>query len=240
LSVNSFGFPISAPSITLTDAAGLVTDAVTADVVTATTKVVTPQVTPTPPTAGTGAAGADLAITAASGATSATVAGGKGGDLDLFAGAAGDGVGAADGGSVILRPGSGDGVGVSGLVRVENGPLLTSGALVDLGAGTPVALTAGNLRSGLLFGTPGAPATYNLPTADAIVQGFPGIKIGDIIRFSVVDVSAALGATITLAGAAAAVGVLIVNINGAAGAFALIATNVSAGTEAFTLYRISS
>jgi hypothetical protein len=237
LSSSVFGFPIVAPSITLTDAAGLVTDAVTADTVTADIKVVTPLVTPAAPTAGTGAAGTDLQIVAAAGATSATLAGGAGGDLELFAGNAGDGVGAANGGSVILKPGSGDGVGASGLVRVEGGPLLTSGALVDLGAGTPVALTVGNLRAGLLSGTPGALATYNLPSAATIIQGFPGIKVGDVIRFSVANLSGANA--INMGGAAAAVGGIQIAAN-QSGAFALIATNVSAGTEAFTLYRISS
>ena len=242
MSSNVFGFPIVAPSITLTDATGLVTDAVTADVVTASVKVLTPQVVtplvaPAGPTAGTGAAGTGLGLTAAAGTTSASTAGGRGGDLGLSAGAAGAGTLSADGGSVILRPGDGFAPGVSGLVRVENGPLLTSGALVNLGAGTPVALTVGNLRAGLLSGTPGALATYNLPSAATIVQGFPGIKVGDIIRFSVANLSGANA--INMGGAAAAVGGIQIAAN-QSGAFALIATNVSAGTEAFTLYRISS
>lgn len=231
---NVFGFPITAPSITLTDAAGLTTDLVTAD------EVATPLVRPDPPVAGSGAAGESLQLAAADGAGSATLAGGGGGDVELFAGDAGDGVGAANGGSVVLRAGSGDSPGVTGLIRVENGPFLTNGALVDLGAGTPVALTVSNLRAGLLYGTPGAPATYNLPSAASIVQGFPGIKVGDIIRFSVANLSAVAGATISLSGAAAAIGAISVNINSQAGAFGLIATNVSAGTEAFTLYRIAS
>ena len=229
--VSTFGLPLSAPSITLTDAAGLVTDAVTADAVT------TPLVRSASPTAGTGAAGVDLQLAASSGATSATLAGGAGGDLELYAGNAGDGVGAANGGSVILRPGSGDSPGVSGLVRVENGPLLTSGAISDLGVGTPVAISVAQLRGGLLSGTPGALATYNVPSAASLVQGFPGIKVGDIIRFSVVNLSGANA--INLGGAAAAVGGVQVAAN-QSGAFALIATNVSSGTEAFTLYRISS
>jgi hypothetical protein len=229
--VSAFGLPLSAPSITLTDAAGLVTDAVTADAVT------TPLVRPASPTAGTGAAGVDLQLAASSGATSATLAGGAGGDLELYAGNAGDGVGAANGGSVILRPGSGDSPGVSGLVRVENGPLLTSGAISDLGAGTPVAITVAQLRGGLLSGTPGAGATYNVPAGAQLVQGFPGIKIGDIIRFSVANLSGVN--TINLGNAAVTVGNPQVGVS-QSGAFALIATNVSSGTEAFTLYRISS
>ena len=233
--VSAFGLPLSAPSLTLTDAAGLVTDAVTADA------VITPLVRSASPTVGTGAAGVDLQIVASSGATSASTAGGVGGDLELFAGAAGSGTLAANGGSVILKPGGGFAPGVSGLVRVEDGPLLTSGAIVDLGAGTTVNITVAQLRSGLLYGTPTGPATYNLPSGAQLVLQLPGIKIGDIIRFSVVNASAVVGATITVAnGVSTPVGVALVNINGASGAFALIATNVSSETEAFTLYRISS
>jgi hypothetical protein len=230
---NVFGFPITAPSITLTGVAGLTTDLVTAD------EVATPLVRPEAPAAGSGVAGEGLQLAAADGASSASTAGGSGGDLELFAGDAGTGTAAADGGSVILQPGSGHAPGVSGIVRAD-GTLVTSGALVNLGVGTPVALTVSNLRAGLLYGTPGAPATYNLPSAASIVQGFPGIKVGDIIRFSVANLSAVVGATISLGGAAAAVGAVSVNINSQSGAFALIATNVSASTEAFTLYRIAS
>lgn len=226
MSSNVFGFPIVAPSITLTDAAGVVTDV-----------VVTELVTPAASTVGSGAAGADLQIAAADGAGSATLAGGAGGALELFAGDAGDGVGAANGGSVLLRPGSGDGVGVSGLVRVFNGPLITNGALVNLGAGTPVAITVDQLRSGFLYGTPGALSTYNLPSAASLVQGFPGIQVGDAIRFSVANLSGANA--INMGGAAAAVGGIQIAAN-QSGAFALIATNVSSGTEAFTLYRVAS
>lgn len=230
---NVFGFPITAPSITLTDAAGLTTDLVIAD------EIATPLVRPEAPLVGSGAAGESLQLAAADGAGSATLAGGGGGDVELFAGDAGTGTAAADGGSVILQPGSGYAPGVSGLVRAD-GTLVTGGALVDLGAGTTVNLTAADLRAGLLYGTPTGPATYNLPSAASIVQGFPGIKVGDIIRFSVVNLSAVVGATISLTGAYAAIGAISVNINSQAGAFALIATNVSASTEAFTLYRIAS
>jgi hypothetical protein len=232
---NVFGFPITAPSITLTDPAGLVTDLVTAD------EVATPLVRPDAPVAGSGVAGEALQVAAADGASSASTAGGRGGDLELFAGDAGTGTAAADGGSVILQPGSGHAPGVSGIVRAD-GTLVTSGALVNLGAGTTVNLTAADLRAGLLYGTPTGPATYNLPSASSIVQGFPGIKAGDIIRFSVVNLSTVTppAATISLSGAALAIGAISVNIGFQAGAFALIATNVSAGAEAFTLYRIAS
>lgn len=240
MSSSVFGFPIVAPSITLTDAAGLVTDAVTADTVTADIKVVTPLVTPTAPTAGTGAAGTGLGLTAAAGATSASTAGGKGGDLGLSAGAAGAGTAAADGGSVILRPGDGVAPGVSGLVRVTNGPLVTSGALVNLAnGGFPAALnlTVSQLRAGLLHGTPGGAAVYNLPSAALIVQGFPGIKQNDIIRFSVANLSPAN--TISIATAPpVVVGSPTINPL-TSGSFALIATNVTPLSEAFTLYRMS-
>ncbi len=229
--VNTFGLPLSAPSLTLTDAAGLVTDAVTADAVT------TPLVRSASPTAGTGAAGVDLQIAASSGATSAGTAGGVGGDLELFAGSGGSGTAAANGGSVILRPGNGFAPGVSGLVRVETGPLLTTGAIFDLGVAAAVNITVTQLRGGLLFGTPGLGATYNVPSGADLVQQLPGIKVGDIIRFSVANLSGVN--TIDLGGAPVTVGNLQVAAS-QSGAFALIATNVSSGTEAFTLYRISS
>jgi len=179
--VSAFGLPLSAPSITLTDAAGLVTDAVTADAVT------TPLVRPASPTAGTGAAGVDLQLAASSGATSATLAGGAGGDLELYAGNAGDGVGAANGGSVILRPGSGDSPGVSGLVRVTNGPLVTSGGLLNIGAAS-VTLTVTQIRGGLLVGQPAIAPTYTLPTASEILAAFPGLQQDDRIEFSVSNI----------------------------------------------------
>lgn len=237
MSSNVFGFPIVAPSITLTDAAGLVTDAVTAEVVTASVGVVTELVGSADPAAGSGTAGPDLQLSSADGASSASTAGGKGGDLELFAGNAGAGTAAANGGSVILQPGSGFAPGVSGLVRVTNGPLITNGALVNLGAGTPVAITPDQLRSGFLFGTPGALSTYNVPNAASLVQNFPGIQLGDAIRFSVANLSGANA--INMGGAAAAVGGIQIAAN-QSGAFALIATNVSSGTEAFTLYRVAS
>jgi hypothetical protein len=240
--VSAFGLPLSAPSITLTDPAGLVTDAVTADVVTAATKVVTPLVTPASPTAGTGAAGTGLGISAATGATSAGTAGGKGGDLGLSAGAAGAGTASANGGSVILRPGNGFAPGVSGLVRVTNGPLVTSGGTVNLGAATPIGLTVDQLRNGILYGTPGAPSTYNLPTAATILQGLPGLQIGDRLEFSVtnigsatitVDVLALSG--ITKIGAAA--GLFQITVGEHASRFALVATNVT--VAAFDFLRIA-
>jgi hypothetical protein len=240
LSVSVFGLPISAPSITLTDAAGLITDAVTADVVTATSKVVTPQVAPAAPTAGTGAAGVDLRIAASSGATSAGAAGGVGGDLELFAGAAGDGTGDANGGSVILQPGMADGSGFSGLVRVQNGPLVRQCSLRDKGA-AGASLSVGDLRGALIFGAnaSGVDVNYALPAASAIVQGFPGIQQNDTIFFSVVNKGLSPnGVNITLPIGSTSQGSVAVAF-GSSASFALIMTNVSAGTEAFTLYRMS-
>ena len=245
MSVNSFGFPISAPSITLTDAAGLVTDAVTADVVTATSKVVTPQVvtpqvTPAPPTAGTGAAGTGLGISAATGATSAGTAGGKGGDLGLSAGAAGAGTSAANGGSVILRPGNGFAPGVSGLVRVTNGPLVTSGGLLNIGNVTTL-LTVTQIRGGLLFGTPTTLGQiYTLPTASDILTAFPGLQIGDRIEFSVSNLGSqtmefqATGPAITSVGSA---GSRQITVGEHSARFALVATDVT--TAAFVFLRIA-
>lgn len=246
MSSSVFGFPIVAPSITLTDATGLVTDAVTADVVTASVKVLTPQVVtplvaPAGPTAGTGAAGTGLGLTAAAGATSASTAGGKGGDLGLSAGAAGAGTLSADGGSVILRPGDGFAPGVSGLVRVTNGPLVTSGGLLDIGAVTTL-LTVTQIRGGILVGAPTvAGQIYTLPTANDLLTGFPGLQIGDRIEFSVSNIGsqtmefAATGPAITSLGSA---GSRQITVGEHAARFALVATGVTPGAATFRFLRI--
>jgi hypothetical protein len=239
--VSTFGFPLSAPSITLTDAAGLVTDAVTADVVTAATKVVTPLVTPASPTAGTGAAGTGLGISAATGATSAGTAGGKGGDLGLSAGAGGAGTAAANGGSVILRPGNGFAPGVSGLVRVTNGPLVTSGGLLNIGAAS-VTLTVTQIRGGLLVGQPATatPTIYTLPTASEILAAFPGLQQDDRIEFSVSNIGSvtmefqATDPNITSVGSA---GSRQITVAEHAARFALVATSV-ASPPTFIFLRI--
>ena len=208
---------------------------------TADIKVVTPLVTPTAPTAGTGAAGTGLGLTAAAGANSAGTAGGKGGDLGLSAGAAGNGTAAANGGSVILRPGNGFAPGVSGLVRVANGPLVTSGGLVNLGAASPIGLTVDQLRNGILYGTPGALSTYNIPNADTILQGLPGLQIGDRLEFSVTNIGTF---TITvgvpdpaISKIGGAAGLFQITVGEHAARFALVATNVT--VAAFDLIRIA-
>lgn len=231
---NVFGFPITAPSIKLTDAAGLATGLVTAD------EVATPLVRPDPPLVGSGVAGEDLQVAAANGASSASTAGGKGGNLELFAGDAGTGTAAANGGSVILQPGSGHAPGLSGIVRAD-GPMVTRGGLVNLAAGgsapaPPLPLNPGQIRAGLLYGLPTNNATYNLPTDSVLVDEFPGIQVDDVIRFSVANLS---GFTITVVGVGIVpVGSAVIQAN-QSGSFALIAKNVSPGTEDFDLYRIS-
>lgn len=239
MSSSVFGFPIVAPSITLTDAAGLVTDAVTADVVTASVGVVTELVAPAAPAVGSGVAGSSLQLAAADGAGSATLPGGAGGNLELLAGNAGDGTGNTNGGSVLLQAGTGDGAGgFGGLIRAFNGPLIRQCSLRDKGAGA-ASLSVGDLRGALIFGanTTGANVNYALPAASVIVQGFPGIQQNDTIFFSVLNKGGG-GNTVTITGAAVNEGSNIVAI-GTSASFALIATNVSAGTEAFTLYRMS-
>ena len=232
--VNTFGLPLSAPSLTLTDAAGLVTDAVTADA------VITPLVRSASPTAGTGAAGVDLQIVASSGATSAGAAGGVGGDLELFAGAAGDGVGNANGGSVILRSGLADGSGFSGLVRVQNGPLVTSGGLLNIGAAS-VTLTVAQIRGGLLVGQPAIAPTYTLPTASEILAAFPGLQQDDRIEFSVSNIGSvtmtfqATDPNITSVGSA---GSRQITVAEHAARFALVATSV-ASPPTFIFLRIA-
>lgn len=241
MSSNVFGFPIVAPSITLTDGAGVVTDAVTADVVTANTGVVTELVGSADPAAGSGAAGPDLQLSSADGASSAGTAGGKGGDLELFAGNAGAGTAAANGGSVILQPGSGFAPGAGGVVRVTNGPLTTNGALVSIGAASPT-LTVGQLRRGIILGTPaGGGVTYTLPVANDILTGFPGIQQYDRIIFSVSNDGAS---TITMNGAVAGISPLgtagsrQIAVAEHAARFALIATDVTPGAATFQFLRI--
>lgn len=260
MAVSRFGLPISAPQINTpilnvdqvnVDNASVTGSLMASEIftneITATNALVdaltTDLIGATEPEPDSGAPGSSLQIQASDGADSASTAGGKGGALELFAGDAGSGTSASNGGSVILRAGTGDGLGVSGVIRVDNGPLLISGGLVDLGAGgsdpgPALVLTVAQIRAGLLFGAPtgGAAAQYNVPNAALLVQGFPGIKEGDIIRFSVVNTGAQ---PIQMGGAALAVGQITVNTTQSA-AFALIATNVTPSSEAFTLYRVST
>jgi hypothetical protein len=242
LSTHVFGFPISAPSITLTDAAGLVTDAVTADTVTADTvtadAVATILVAPTAPAVDSALPGPSLQVAAADGAFGpGLLAGGPGGTLELFAGSAGGGAASAVGGSVVLRAGDGGGTvpGVSGLIRVDNGPLIISGGLVDLGGLSIAALSAGQLRLGLVKVLPSsADSFYSLPSPANLVQNFPGVQENDIIRFSVINQSS--NYTITV-GSQTFIGSNVVGLLESA-SFGIIMTNVLSGNEAYSVCRL--
>jgi hypothetical protein len=178
-----------------------------------------------------------LGIVAATGATSAGTAGGKGGDLGLSAGAGGAGTAAANGGSVILRPGNGFAPGVSGLVRVTNGPLVTSGGLLDIGAATTT-LTVTQIRGGVLSGAPTSGGQiYTLPTAGDILTAFPGLQLGDRIEFSVSNLSATQSSTLQAPGPAitslGSANSRQITVTDHAGRFALVATNVTVATFDF-------
>jgi hypothetical protein len=230
MSSNVFSLPIIAPSITLTGPDGLVTDLIDAD------EVATPLVRPKAPAAGSGVAGEDLRVEAADGADSASVAGGKGGDLELFAGDAGTGTSGSNGGSVILRAGNSTAPGLGGLVRVENGPFTRQCRIIDKGPGQSN-LNISDLRAGFIRGAPPiGPVNYTLPSASLIVQGFPGIQVDDTIFFSVANEGAQnislIGVGFTFTGS-------VVTLPGTSGSFGLIASNVQPSTEAFKVFRVS-
>jgi hypothetical protein len=120
--------------------------------------------------------------------------------------------------------------------------LVTSGGLVNLGAATPIGLTVGQLRNGILYGTPGGASTYNLPTAALILQGLPGLQIGDRLEFSVTNIGSAtitvdLPALSGITKIGAAAGLFEIAVAEHAARFALVATNVT--VAAFDFIRIA-
>lgn len=99
-------------------------------------------------------------------------------------------------------------------------------------------VTAAQLLTRVLDGTPTAAATYTLPTAALLVAAIPGAAVGDSFTFIVNNKSAGAN-TITLASGAGGTddGTLTVAQN-VIRTFQIIITNVTAASEAYFLYGI--
>ena len=194
----------------------------------------------------TGGNGGALSLeTGAGAAGSATGTGGSGATLSLIAGAGGNvsGAGTAgNGGSVILTPGaagthSGGTAGKAGIVAAR-------GALVDKTTQTALTdnatVTAAQLLTKVLDGTPTAAATYTLPTAALLVAQMPGVAVGDSFYF-IVNNKAGGAYTITLAAGngGTADGTLTVAQNVIRGFFVII-TNVTGAAEAYFVYGLAA
>jgi len=99
-------------------------------------------------------------------------------------------------------------------------------------------ITAAQLLTRILDGTPTAGATYTLPTAALLVGAIENPKIGDSFLF-IVNNKAAGAFTITVAGGAGGTGdgTLTVAQN-IIRQFLVIITNVTAGSQAYFVYGI--
>ena len=110
---------------------------------------------------------------------------------------------------------------------------MTQTALIDTAT-----VTAAQLLTKVLDGTPTAGATYTLPTAELLVAALTGARVGDSFAFVVNNKSAGAN-TITVAGGAGGTGdgTLTVAQN-VIRAFLVIITNVTAASEAYFVYGI--
>jgi len=101
-------------------------------------------------------------------------------------------------------------------------------------------VTAAQLLTKVLDGTPVAAATYTLPTAALLVEAIEGATVGDSFEFLVNNKSAGAN-TITVAGGSGgtADGTLTVAQN-VIRSFRIILTNVTSGAEAYAVYGIGS
>lgn len=147
------------------------------------------------------------------------------------------------GGAVPVVEADGDGANVSlrltakgiGVVQTTQ-PLLeemTQTALTDTAT-----VTAAQLKTKVLDGTPTAAATYTLPTAALLVAAIPNAQVGDSFFF-VINNKAASALTITVAAGTGgtADGTLTVAQN-VIRTFLVIITNVAATSEAYFVYGI--
>ena len=99
-------------------------------------------------------------------------------------------------------------------------------------------LTAANVITGIIDGTPTAAATYTLPTAADLVAGIANCKVGSSF-FLVVNNKSTGANTITVAAGSGGTGdgTLTVAQN-VIRAFLIIITNVTASSEAYYIYGI--
>ena len=99
-------------------------------------------------------------------------------------------------------------------------------------------VTAAQLLTKVLDGTPTAAATYTLPTAALLVAAMTGVRVGDSFLVAVNNKSAGAN-TITMAGGTGgtADGTLTV-AQDVIRLFLVIVTNVTAASEAYFVYGI--
>lgn len=125
----------------------------------------------------------------------------------------------------------------SGVVQAA-GPLvheMTPTAVTDTAT-----ITAAQLLTKVLDGTPTAAATYTLPTAALLVAEIPDARVGDSFYFVVNNNATATARDITLAAGSGgtAHGLLVVQ-EASARAFLVVITNVTAAAEAYDLFGIT-
>ena len=151
----------------------------------------------------------------------------------------------ASGSPVSLKPGAKNGTGQTGAVQIE--ATADGAGVVFIQNVKVVTLTDGNTnlttaesRAAIMECTPTAnPRTKTTLTAAQLVASFPGVEVGSLIEFTVVNKTGATNAVALSAGS----NVTLVG-SGSVGAatsarFAWYFTNVTASSEAVTLYRLT-
>lgn len=125
-----------------------------------------------------------------------------------------------------------------------NGAIRASGASLEKVTQTALTntatVTAAQLLTKVLDGTPTAAATYTLPTAALLVAAISGAAVGDSFEFVINNKSGAAN-TITVAGGSGgtADGTLTVAQN-VIRKFKIIITNVTASSEAYFVYGLGA
>lgn len=148
----------------------------------------------------------------------------------------------ANGGSVSLNPGTGNGTGVNGIVRT-GGPLSRNSVVTAMTTSATVTVAA--LLGGIITANQGAAgaATYTLPTGTVFDAALPTTAIaGDSFDFAIVNISTNSAEIITVAGASGMVakGNLTIAANNAttnkaSGLFRIVKESAST----FSFYRLS-
>lgn len=159
---------------------------------------------------GDGGAGGAMSITSGVGGICGEGAAdsGDGGIVTLVAGAGGEAGNNAsatggDGGCVMLTAGaaggaSGGTAGKAGVIR-NMSPVVFERAQTALTDGTT--LTAAQLLSGIIDGTPTGAANYEMPAAAALVAEIPSCQIGDTFMFFINNKDGSATITVTAGGA---------------------------------------
>jgi hypothetical protein len=99
-------------------------------------------------------------------------------------------------------------------------------------------VTAAQLLTKVLDGTPTAAATYTLPTAALLVAAIPNARVGDSFFFVVNNKSAGNNTITVAAGDGGAADGTVTVAQNVIRAFLVIITNVTSGSEAYFVYGI--